>query len=98
VLLGAGPRDRCGAEGEEAAQSGEAVVPALAAGGAVLGEKVRAVVGVRVLRAAVGMMRAGAEKVEVDAVHGFRPVARIAPWECGKSCDTASQEFQWDER
>jgi hypothetical protein len=35
------------------------------------------VMGVRVLRRAIGMIGArGAEEVEVDAVHGFRPIAR----------------------
>lgn len=67
-LFGAGLRCGCAMLVEECAQAGEAVQPALMAGFAQVGQMVRLVVGMAVRRA-----DGGAEKVEVDAVHGLRP-------------------------
>ena len=64
---------------EQGAQPGNAVKPALAAGGAQGFQMLGPVVGVRVI--APG---GGAEEVEVDAVHGLRPV-------CG-SCFTSAMK------
>ena len=55
--------------GQDRTEAHEAVQPALAAGGAPGGKMVRKVVGMRVRRAG-----GGAEKVEVYAVHGLRPI------------------------
>lgn len=63
-----GPGQRGGTM-KEGAEAGETVQPALAAGGAPGGKMVRKVVGMRVRRAG-----GGAEEVEVDAVHGLRPI------------------------
>lgn len=55
--------------GEEGAKAREALQPALAADGAQVGQVLGPVVGMRVSRAGGGM-----KKVEVDAMHGLRPV------------------------
>lgn len=39
----------------------------------------------------------GAQKVEVDAVHGLRPEEWIAALDCHETCDNPNQEFLWDE-
>ena len=67
--IGARVRGGRGAVGDQGAEAGEAVLPALAAGSAELGQVRLAVVGV-----GVRLARGGAEEVEVDAVHGLRPV------------------------
>jgi hypothetical protein len=59
---------------KEAAQAGEAVAPEVAERGPSQGQMDGPVMGVGVLCPAVGVVGASAEKVEVDAVHGFRPV------------------------
>ena len=68
-LFRAGLRCWRGPVGKEGKQAGEAVLPALVAGGAQGGEVVGPVVSVR-----MGRADGGAEKVKVDAVHGLRPV------------------------
>lgn len=59
-----------GVPGEKGAEAGEAVLPALTARGAQVGEVRVPVMGLRVGRAGDS-----AEKIEVDTVHGFRPVS-----------------------
>lgn len=48
-------------------------MPAFLAGGALEGDNLGTVMGMRVAGRAVGAVGRGLEKVEVDAVHGFRP-------------------------
>ena len=71
--FGAGLSGRCGTLGEDRAEAGHAILPALTAGSAQGGQMRGPVVGVR-----VGLAGGGAEEVEVDAVHGFRPIAVLA--------------------
>jgi len=54
-------------------QTVKAGKPARMAFGAGQRGKLGPVMGVRVLGPAVKVMRAGAEKVQIDTVHGFRP-------------------------
>jgi hypothetical protein len=58
---------------KEAAQAGQAVAPDIAKRGAMQGQMIGPVMGVGVLSPTVGVIGAGVEKIEVDAVHGFRP-------------------------
>jgi hypothetical protein len=74
-------------------------VPDIAAGGTDPSLQFGPVMGMRVLGLTIRMMAGGsAEEIKVDAVHGFRPVGWIAALECQKTCNTATQEFPWDER
>ena len=61
------------AQGEKAAQTDDTVQPALASGGAQVGQMLCPVVGMRV-RMAVG---SSAKEVEIDAVHVLRPICRF---------------------
>ena len=72
--------------------------PAAAAFGPQICQMFGAVMGMRVFGKPVRMVAGrGAKKVEVDAVHGLRPVAKIASWECHKTCDNPNQEIPWEE-
>lgn len=62
---------------EETLQPGEARAPECQPGGAGLGSQLGPVVGMGILRAPIGMMGKRTKKVEVDAVHGFRPVSEV---------------------
>jgi hypothetical protein len=71
--FGAGLRYRRGTTGGKGAEAGEAVPPALVAGGAQVGQMRMPVVGMCFIVAG----GCGAKKVEVDAVHGLRPICSI---------------------
>jgi hypothetical protein len=71
LVVGAGLRSGCGTVAEPGAQTGDAVQPSLAAGGAQVGHMLDLVVGMR-----VRVTGNGAEEVKVDAVHGLRPIFR----------------------
>jgi hypothetical protein len=73
VVLRAGLRRGWSLVRKEATQAGEAVAPEVAECGAAQGQMIGPVMGVGVLSPTVGVIGAGVEKIEVDAVHGFRP-------------------------
>jgi hypothetical protein len=71
MAFGVGLRGLRGAAGDKGVEPGDAALPALATGGAQVGKMCIPVVGV-----GVSLTGGGAEKVEIDAVHGLRPVSR----------------------
>ena len=74
LRVGASPQRRGGLTGDEGAQPGKAVLPGQAPGFAGQCQQGLPVLGLRVLRAAIGVMGGSCpEEIKVDAVHGFRP-------------------------